>query len=37
LSELALVTVALPAGATVADACAAVRVVAAEVWAALPA
>lgn len=37
LSELALVTVALPTGATVEDACAAVRVVAAEVWAGLPA
>ena len=36
LSELALVTVALPTGATVDDACAAVRVVAAEVWAGLP-
>lgn len=37
LSELALVTVALPTGAAVEDACAAVRVVAAEVWAGLPA
>lgn len=36
LRELALVTVALPTGATVDDACAAVRVVAAEVWAGLP-
>jgi hypothetical protein len=36
LSELALVTVALPTGAAVEDACAAVRVVAAEVWVGLP-
>ncbi|WP_106615691.1 DUF3558 domain-containing protein [Saccharothrix carnea] len=36
LRELALVTVALPTGATVEDACAAVRIVAAEVWAGLP-
>ncbi|GAB3003931.1 hypothetical protein GCM10027184_71260 [Saccharothrix stipae] len=36
LSELALVTVALPTGATEQDACAATRTVAAEVWAALP-
>ncbi|NUT48353.1 MAG: hypothetical protein HOV94_13740 [Saccharothrix sp.] len=36
LSELALVTVVLPPGASVDDACAAVRLAAAEVWAALP-